>query len=61
MAALLAVPGGAGTYTLRDNTLELRYGDGRVARVTAYIFPQELRKAVPDEIYIHGHDFRRVR
>lgn len=61
VAALLAVKQGAGTYSLRDNTLELRYSDGRIARITTYILPQELRKAVPDEIYIHAHDFRRVR
>jgi hypothetical protein len=61
VAALLAVPNGSGSYTLRDNTLELRYADGRVAHIAAYIFPGELRKPVPDEIYIHGHDFRRVR
>jgi uncharacterized protein (DUF2141 family) len=61
IAALLAVPRGAGTYTLRDNTLELRYSDGRVARIVTYIFPQELRKPMPEEIYISGHDFRRTR
>lgn len=61
VAALLAVKQGSGTYTLGDNTLELRYSDGRVARIVTYIFPQELRKAFPDEIYISGHDFRRVR
>lgn len=60
VAALLAVKQGSGTYTLRANTLELRYDDGRVARIVTYIFPQELRKAVPDEIYISGHDFRRT-
>jgi uncharacterized protein (DUF2141 family) len=61
VAALVAVPRGSGTYSLRDNTLELRYADGRVARIVAYVFPQELRKTMPDEIYISGHDFRRVR
>lgn len=61
VAAELAVPQGSGTYTLGGNTLELRYTDGRVARIAIYIFPEELRKPVPDEIYIHAHDFRRVR
>jgi hypothetical protein len=61
VAALLEAPGGSGTYALRDNTLELRYSDGRVARIATYIFPQELKKPVPEEIYIHAHDFRRLR
>jgi uncharacterized protein (DUF2141 family) len=50
-----------GSYSVRDNTLELRYDGGRTARITIYVFPQELRKSVPEEIYLNAHDFRRVR
>jgi uncharacterized protein (DUF2141 family) len=57
---LMSVSAGSGTYTFRENTLELRYDDGRVARIVAYVFPQELRKPHPEEIYLSGHDFRRV-
>jgi uncharacterized protein (DUF2141 family) len=57
---LMSVSAGSGTYTFRENTLELRYDDGRVARIVAYVFPQELTKPHPEEIYLSGHDFRRV-
>jgi hypothetical protein len=57
---VMSVTAGSGTYSFRENTLELRYDDGRVARIVAYIFPQELRKPQPEEIYLSGHDFRRV-
>jgi uncharacterized protein (DUF2141 family) len=57
---LMSVNAGSGTYAFRENTLELRYDDGRVARIVAYILPQELRKPQPEEIYLSGHDFRRV-
>ena len=59
--ALFRATRGSGTYAFRENTLELRYSDGRVARIVAYVFPQELRRPMPDEIYLSGHDFRRVR
>jgi uncharacterized protein (DUF2141 family) len=58
--ALMSVSAGSGTYTFRENTLELRYDDGRVARIVAYIHPQELRRPHPEEIHLSGHDFRRV-
>lgn len=61
IAAMLETQRGSGSYTIRDNTLELRYDSGRTARIAIYVFPQELRKRVPDEIYINAHDFRRVR
>jgi uncharacterized protein (DUF2141 family) len=58
--ALMSVNAGSGTYTFRENTLELRYDDGRVARIVAYIHPQELRRPHPEEIHLSGHDFRRL-
>lgn len=42
------------------NTLVLRYDDGRVARIVGYVFPRRVRKPHPEEIYLSGHDFRRV-
>lgn len=56
----MSVPEGSGTYTLRANTLELRYDDGRIARIVASIPHDEAGKAVPEEIHLSGHDFRRV-
>jgi hypothetical protein len=57
---LVSVPEGSGTYAFRANTLELRYDDGRVANIVAYIQPAEAAKTVPEEIHLSGHDFRRI-
>jgi uncharacterized protein (DUF2141 family) len=58
--AIRAVPRGAGTYEIRNNTLSLRYRDGRVVHVNMYIFPEELAKRQPEEIYINGFDLKRM-
>ena len=36
--------GGIGTYFIEQNTLELKYSDGRVRRVPFIIFPEDLAK-----------------
>lgn len=36
--------GGAGTYSIEQNTLELRYSDGRIKRVVFQAFPENLVK-----------------
>lgn len=58
-AAIRDVPRGAGRYEIRSNTLTLHYRDGRVVSVNLYVFPDELRKRQPEEIYINSFDFRR--
>lgn len=57
---MMSVPEGSGSYAFRANTLELRYDDGRVMRIVASIPHVEVGKAVPEEIHLSGHDFRRV-
>ena len=57
---MMSVPEGSGSYAFRANTLELRYDDGRVARIVAYLPHAEAGKAIPEEIHLSGHDFRRV-
>ena len=41
--------GGSGTYLIEQNTLELRYSDGRIKRILIQVFPENLTKkpAVP--------------
>lgn len=41
--------GGAGTYSIAQNTLELKYTDGRILRILIQVFPENLSKkpAVP--------------
>ena len=51
-------PRGSGTYSIYDNTLELRYSDGRVVKISFYVFPEELKKNPPREIYINSFDFK---
>lgn len=51
-------PRGNGTYNIYDNTLELRYSDGRVIKISFYVFPEELKKNSPKEIYINSFDFK---
>jgi hypothetical protein len=36
--------GGSGTYVIEQNTLELKYSDGRIKRVPFIIFPENLAK-----------------
>ena len=40
---------GSGTYLIEQNTLELRYSDGRIKRIVIQVFPENLAKkpAVP--------------
>lgn len=52
---------GTGTYSIRDNTLELRYADGRIERINFYAFPEELKKPSPEVVYINSFDFRSTR
>ena len=49
---------GTGTYSIRENTLELRYADGRIERINFYAFPEELKKPNPEVVYINSFDFR---
>lgn len=49
---------GSGTYRISNNTLELRYSDGRVLQINFYVFPEELKKPQPSVIYINSFDFR---
>lgn len=58
--AIRAVAGGRGTYEVRDNTLVLRYDDGRVAPLALYIFPEERARPLPKVLYLHGFDFERA-
>jgi hypothetical protein len=58
--AIREVPRGSGSYEIRDNTLRLRYRDGRVIGLSIYIFPEELAKRQPEEIYINSFDLKRV-
>jgi hypothetical protein len=41
--------GGQGTYFIAQNTIELRYSDGRIKRIAIQVFPENLVKkpAVP--------------
>ncbi|HEV2146054.1 MAG TPA: hypothetical protein VGR37_01415 [Longimicrobiaceae bacterium] len=55
------IPGGAGTYDIRDNTLELRYRDGRVIRLVVYVAPGEARSERPGTLYVNSFDFVPVR
>jgi hypothetical protein len=48
---------GSGTYNIRNNTLELRYTDGRVLHINFYVFADELKKPHPSVIYINSFDF----
>jgi hypothetical protein len=54
------LPRGSGTYEIRNNTLSLRYRDGRVIHVNMYVFPEELAKRQPAEIHINAFGFRRM-
>jgi hypothetical protein len=44
--------GGAGTYTIDQYTLELRYSDGRVRRTPFIIFPENIGKAPAVDSFI---------
>jgi hypothetical protein len=52
------IPRGSGTYSIYDNTLELRYSDGRIEKINFYVFEEELKKNPPREIYINSFDFK---
>jgi hypothetical protein len=52
---------GSGTYRISNNTLELRYTDGRVLQINFYVFPEELNKPRPSVIYINSFDFTPLR
>ena len=56
--AVAEVRQGGGTYAIGDNTILLRYADGREARINFYTFAEELRKPRPEVIYINSFDFR---
>ncbi|MBW3571050.1 MAG: hypothetical protein KY467_08080 [Gemmatimonadetes bacterium] len=51
---------GRGTYSLRDNTLELRYADGRVERLTAMATPEEGAVRPLPRVYLAGREHARV-
>ena len=44
--------GGSGTYLIEQNTLELRYSDGRIKRAPFIAFPENLSKAPAVESFI---------
>ena len=48
------VEGGRGTYTLRDNTLALRYEGGFTAYFSFVVPPGEAGRAIPETIYVTG-------
>jgi hypothetical protein len=52
---------GSGTYRISNNTLELRYTNGRVLQINFYVFADELKKPKPAVIYINSFDFRPVK
>jgi hypothetical protein len=58
--AVAEVPRGSGTYNFGDSTLELRYDDGRVARINFYTFSEQLKEPRPKVIYINSFDFQLV-
>jgi hypothetical protein len=49
--------GGSGTYTIEQNTLELRYSDGRVKRHPFIVFPENLsRKPAIDSFILRSEE-----
>lgn len=53
--------GGSGRYAISHNTLELRYRDGRVVRMSVYAFPDEAARAQPRVLYFNAWDYHRAR
>jgi hypothetical protein len=53
--------GGAGAYSVRANTLELRYADGSVVRTSVYAMPEHARESPPSVLWVNGWDYHRGR
>jgi hypothetical protein len=53
--------GGSGSYRIAGNTLELRYADGRVARMAVYTSAEQARARNPELLYFNGWDYHRER
>lgn len=51
------VQGGAGTYRIGNNTLELHYEDGRTIRTAIYLEPEEEGKERPNSIVLNTYDW----
>lgn len=50
---------GRGTYSLRNNTLELRYADGRVERLTAMATPEDGAVRPLPRVFLSGREHER--
>jgi hypothetical protein len=59
-AALAQVPVGAGTYAIRNNTLDLRYTDGRAFSIAIHPSTQEGPSQRPQTVYLNSCAFQRV-
>ncbi|MBL8151152.1 MAG: hypothetical protein JNN15_14595 [Blastocatellia bacterium] len=46
--------GGAGTYSINGNTLELTYSDGRVQRSSFFVHPENAKESEPGLVVIDG-------
>jgi hypothetical protein len=46
---------GRGSYSITDNTLTLRYEDGRKRRLSFYTFPEEKKKELPDLVVLNSY------
>ena len=44
--------GGAGTYAVRDNTLHLKYADGRAKKVAFHVLPTEMADPSPTHVHL---------
>jgi hypothetical protein len=55
-----AVPRGTGTYTIRRNTLTLRYDGGFVAYLAVVVPPGEVGRPTPDAVYLNGGNLGRL-
>lgn len=61
LQAVRGVTRGSGRYAIAENTLTLRYTDGRVVEVNFYVLPEELKKPRPGTLYVNSFDFVPVR
>lgn len=51
---------GSGSYRIKDNTLTLTFSDGRIVKVSFFVFADEQGSQRPGTIHLNGHALLRV-